>query len=345
MPKFRSGHVTKLISERPGLQRVEVDDEPTYVLTQLVGSVLVGDEVIINTTAVDLNLGTGGWHVLHWNLSRREFSEPGPGHIMKLRYTSNQLDTGAAEEELGLGDSVSLEGKPIVLLPLHSLLAPVVATIKHLRPEAKVAYVMTDAASLPIALSDLVHDLKSAGFLDLTLTSGQAFGGDLECVNAASAMHVASQKADIVVIGMGPGNVGTGSTLGFAGLEVASLGDLAIGLGGRAIACLRWSDRDERARHNGLSHHLTTALRLAGQSFEIAVPLSDRTAAIQVALAQYELNQLHEVKVVEPPDVVELLKVAGIGVTSMGRSLESDRLFAQMAAAAGTLAAAAIPSS
>ena len=29
-----------------------------------------GDRVVVNTTAVDLGLGTGGWHVVHWNLAR-----------------------------------------------------------------------------------------------------------------------------------------------------------------------------------------------------------------------------------------------------------------------------------
>jgi hypothetical protein len=68
------------------------------VLVDLVGSVAVGDQVVLNTTAVELGLGTGGWHFVHWNLARDEWSQPGPGHIMKLRYTSLQTDTGAAEE-------------------------------------------------------------------------------------------------------------------------------------------------------------------------------------------------------------------------------------------------------
>ena len=42
-----------------------------YVLTQLTGAVAVGDRVVVNTTAVELGLGTGGWHVVHWNLDAR----------------------------------------------------------------------------------------------------------------------------------------------------------------------------------------------------------------------------------------------------------------------------------
>src|ERR671923_1272252 len=102
MPSFRSGKVTRLLVERPGLQRVEVDlgdaPERAYVLTQLTGTVAVGDRVVVNTTAVELGLGTGGWHVVHWNLERESWSERGPGHIIKSRYTSLQADVGSTEE-------------------------------------------------------------------------------------------------------------------------------------------------------------------------------------------------------------------------------------------------------
>ena len=99
MPSFRTRRVVSILSERAGLQRVELEhDGPAYVLTQLIGDVAVGDEVVVNTTAVDLGLGTGGWHIVHWNLARRDLHEPGPGHVMKIRYTSLQVDTGAAEE-------------------------------------------------------------------------------------------------------------------------------------------------------------------------------------------------------------------------------------------------------
>ena len=82
MPSFSSGRVTRLLSARHGLQRVEVDlggpaPERAYVLTELVGPVAAGDEVVVNTTAVELGLGTGGWHVVHWNLSRREWHREG----------------------------------------------------------------------------------------------------------------------------------------------------------------------------------------------------------------------------------------------------------------------------
>src|SRR5438874_5866686 len=131
MPSFRSGKVTTLLMERQGLQRVEVDlgdgNERAYVLTQLTGNVAVGDRVVVNTTAVDLGLGTGGWHVVHWNLERDEWAAPGGGHVMKLRYTSLQSDTGAAEEHGAV--PADLAGMPVVACSLHSQIGPVAAAL------------------------------------------------------------------------------------------------------------------------------------------------------------------------------------------------------------------------
>src|SRR5688500_2962444 len=101
MAAFVTATVVELLSQRSGLQRVATDQGRAYALTALVGPVAVGDEVVLNTTAVELALGTGGWHVVHWNLARRAWSAPGGGHLMKLRYTSLQLDTGGAEEHHG----------------------------------------------------------------------------------------------------------------------------------------------------------------------------------------------------------------------------------------------------
>src|SRR5215470_20003161 len=102
MPLYLDGtHVTQPLPG-PGLHRVEVDlgrgAERAYVLTQLTGDVAEGDAVVVNTTAVELGLGTGGWHVVHWNLARDTWSERGPGHVIKGRYTSLQADVGSAEE-------------------------------------------------------------------------------------------------------------------------------------------------------------------------------------------------------------------------------------------------------
>src|SRR5712691_1605969 len=137
MPSFRTGRVVELLEERPGLQRVQVDlgsgPERAYVLNELTGRVAVGDDVVVNTTAVELGLGTGGWHVVHWNLSRDEWQHPGPGHVLKLRYTSLQADTGSVEELEGarLAEADDLGRMPVVACGVHSQVPCVAAAFKH----------------------------------------------------------------------------------------------------------------------------------------------------------------------------------------------------------------------
>lgn len=329
MPTFRAAVVSALLSERPGLQRVDTDLGRAFVLTQLTGPVGEGDRVVLNTTAVDLGLGTGGWHVVHWNLARDEWSQPGPGHLMKLRYTSLQVDTGAAEEDHP-DLPQSLGGAPVVACGLHSQVAPVVVALAAVVPTARITYVMTDGAALPLPLSDLVADLGGAGLLHGTITAGHAFGGDLEAVSLPGALALARhvQRADAIVVAMGPGVVGSGSPLGTTAVEVAGVLDAAAALGGRPIAALRMSSGDPRPRHRGLSHHTRTALALTRSRVRVALPRGEDVG---------DLGD-HEVCEVDGPDVPALLATAGVTVTTMGRGPDEDPLFFRAAGAAGHLA-------
>ncbi len=338
MPSFLTGVVADVLSERTGLQRVHVDlgagPERAYVLTQLTGPVRAGDRVVVNTTAVELGLGTGGWHVVHWNLARDSFSSSQPGHVMKLRYTSLQVDVGAADALAG--DDTDLGGMPVVVAGLHSQVAAVAVAFKHLRPDARVVYVMTDGGALPLAVSDLVFALREKRLLDATVTCGHAFGGDYEAVNIASALAIARHvtRADAVVVAMGPGGVGTGTSLGFSGLEMGAALDAAGALGGLPVAVLRVSDVDPRERHRGLSHHTRTALT-------IATHVRARIAIPQGLLVD-GLDR-HELVPAAPVGIVALMADAGLDVTSMGRPAADDPILFECAGAAGVLAAELLP--
>ena len=333
MPSFRTGEVTELLAERAGFQRVRVDlgdDEPAraYVLTQLTGPVAVGDRVVCNTTAVELGLGTGGWHVVHWNLARESWSEPGPGHIIKLRYTSLQADTGAGEEHHP-DVPATLDGTPVVVCTVHSQVPCVVVAALAARPDTRIAYVMTDGAALPLAFSDLTATMVEQGLLVGTVTAGHAFGGDLEAVNVHSALSLARHvlDAELIVVGMGPGVVGTGSTLGTTSLEAAAALDAVAALDGRPVACLRVSDGDPRDRHRGVSHHTRTVLDLVRSP----VRLADTPTLGAV--------DRHEVVEVAEPDTAALLAAQGLHVTTMGRTPDQDPAYFTAAGQAGALAA------
>ncbi len=326
MPSFATAIVAAITSERAGLQRVDLDNgRRAYVLTQLIGSVAAGDRVVVNTTAVDLGLGTGGWDIVHWNLSRESWSGPGGGHVMKLRYTGLQADTGVAEEAQP-DLPKRLDGTPVVICDLHSQLGIVAAAFAHRAPGRRLVYVMTDSAALPLALSDLVADLRSRGVLVAAVTAGQAFGGDHEAVNIHSALLVArAASAEAIVVGPGPGTVGTGTALGYGSLDAVGTIDAATRLGGEPIVAVRYSGADPRARHFGVSHHTRTVLSLAQSMSWVPYPSDE--------LAPPGCPEQHRLTPVDVPDIDP-------GVTTMGRGAADDPAFFRWSAAAGILAAA-----
>jgi hypothetical protein len=340
MTTFRTALVTQIVSERAGFQRLEVrvDGEVAraYNLTALTGDVRAGDQVICNTTAVELGLGTGGWHIVHWNLRNTRLEIPSAGHIMKMRYSSLQTNTGAAEEFDP--SSTDITGVPVILCSLHSQMGTAAAafaneTTQRFGTPKRLAYVMTDGASLPMAFSDLVHELRTKSLLCGTVSAGHAFGGEREAVNTLSGVGVAVREfgADAVVVSMGPGVVGTGSKLGTTAIEVAPLVDGLRRLGAKPIVSLRASSGDPRPRHHGISHHGKTVLELCDGA-QVAVPVSE-VDSVRTALGTALQN--HQLVGVEVDDPGAMLDAFGLTITSMGRGPGSDRAFFAFAAAAG----------
>ena len=347
------GRVVRITEERAGLQRLEVvidgESAPSTALAypSLTGACGVGARVLLNTTAVALRLGTGGAHLV---VARGEgappMDHPSGGHIMKLRYTPLQCDVLAVEETASphapvMEHARSLEGMPVVCCGLHSQLLPVTAAVKELSPDLRVAYVMTDHAALPLALSDLVAAMTESGMLDATITAGQAFGGALEAITTHSALlaarHVA--KADIAVVALGPGIVGTASPFGHGGVAQGEAINAAGALGGRPIAVLRLSFTERRARHYGVSHHTRSALgTVALTPATVVVPaLADELerAIVDTALEDAGVWRRH-VRVEEP--VAPLPDTRGIPMRSMGRTPADDPVFFHAAVAAGRVA-------
>ena len=77
--------VVARVSSLPGRQellvRVGADEIKAICYPELIGHCQPGDGVLLNTTAVDLNLGTGGWHyVLAIEGRERSLLCPWPHH-------------------------------------------------------------------------------------------------------------------------------------------------------------------------------------------------------------------------------------------------------------------------
>ena len=150
----------------------------------------LGDRVVVNTTAVELGLGTGGWHVVHWNLARdRVVRARARATSSRRRYTSLQADVGSTEEHCSRRSPTSTRSTACPSSrPRCTASCPRSRSrSSSARPDARLAYVMTDGAALPLALSDLVAAAaRHASLLDATITCGHAFGGDYEAVSVYS---------------------------------------------------------------------------------------------------------------------------------------------------------------
>ena len=128
---LRRGSVTAIVERHEGLVRCEVDGEPCVAYPRLTGPVALGDDVLVNVQARELGLGSGGFDLLHANLTRGLGLAPAPGaHVLKLPYSPLQYAARHAEED---GEPRSLGGRPVVCLTLHSQLAPVCAALSGLR--------------------------------------------------------------------------------------------------------------------------------------------------------------------------------------------------------------------
>jgi hypothetical protein len=247
----------------------------------LVGRAEVGDEVIVNVQALDLGLGSGGFDVVHVNLTRGLDGEGTPGaHVMKLNYTS--LQHAVAPVEGGAGGALILPvGRPVAVLALHGQLAGLAWAFAQSAPGAKLGYVQTEGGALPGGHSRTVRVLRERGLLAGHLTAGPAFGGEGEAITTAGALHHGLRVLgwDAAVCGPGPGIIGSGSPLGHGGMVALDSAHVALALGCPTLLVARLSSGEERTRHRGFSHHTLTVLDMLLEPVTVALPAGMRSPA------------------------------------------------------------------
>jgi hypothetical protein len=352
---WRHGTVMQTRREWPGAVEVDVSVAGTPVRAlaypALTGSPRAGDRVLLNTTALDLGLGTGGY-ALVVAIPDRLPPDPAPrGHLVKARYTPLQVTVAGADEQGSphhdvLRDADDIGAMPVVVADLHSALPAVLAGVfqeaertggKH-SSRPRVVYVMQDGAALPAWFSTTCATLADAGWLTAVVTTGQAFGGDLETVTVHTGLLAARHVlgADIAVVAQGPGNLGTGTRWGFSGVAAGEAVNAVAVLGGRPVACLRVSDADPRERHRGISHHSLTAYgRVALGRADVVVPGLPGPFGAQVAAEAARLGRRHAIVTVPVDGLAEALRTSPAPLSTMGRGLAEDPAYFLAAAAAG----------
>ncbi|HET9197895.1 MAG TPA: DUF3866 family protein [Solirubrobacterales bacterium] len=318
---------------------VEIDGErrPAWADEILLGEMHEGDEVVVNVAALDLGLGSGGFDVVHVNLTRGlEGGGKGDAHVMKLNYTPLQHPVDpieAAGIHLFLSGPEQQEGTDeaavgVVVLPLHGHLAPAAWALSQAAPGRRVGYVQTAGGALPGSLSRDVEELRERGLLAGHITAAPAYGGEHEALSTVGALAAAAGLGwDAVLVGPGPGIIGSDTAYGHGGMAALDSAHAALSLGLPVALSPRLSSSDPRDRHRGLSHHTRTVLDLLLAPVEVPFPEQARDLVSDLGGSQHRLQPV----AVDPSGY----GASGLPTRTMGRDLSEDPLFFAAPLAAG----------
>lgn len=331
--KLRRGTV---VAEEPLAVEVDGERRPAWADTTLLGEMREGDEVVVNVEALDLGLGSGGFDVVHVNLTRGLEGGGGGGkHVMKLNYTSLQHPVEPVECNVlypGEGVKALQSGFEVLVIPLHGHLAPAAWAAAQAAPDSKIGYVQTGGGALPGPLSRDVAELRERGLLCGHVTAAPSYGGEHEAISVPGALDAAASKLgwDAAIAGPGPGIIGSDTALGHGGIVALDTAHAALALGLQTLLSPRLSAADPRERHRPVSHHTLTVMRMLLAPVEVPVPSGNPVATARLAEAAGWRHRLRE----EPADLTGYA-TSGLPAKTMGRTLEEDPLFFAAALAAG----------
>jgi hypothetical protein len=338
-----------VVSESPLIVEIDGERRPAWADEVLLGEMREGDEVVVNAAALDLALGSGGFDVVHVNLTRGlGGGVDGDAHVMKLNYTSLQhpvepvearvekpLDSNGKSTQGPLTDGAA-RAVPVVVLPLHGHLAPAAWAAAQARPGIRVGFIQTAGGALPGSLSRDVADLRERGLLCGHITASPSYGGELEALSTVGALDAAANALgwDAVLVGPGPGIIGSDTEFGHGGMSALDNAHASLSLGLPTIISPRLSSGDPRERHRGLSHHTATVLKLLLAPVTIAIPTGAPEPSSQIEGASAGRHRPEQA-----PVDLDGYAASGLPTSTMGRQLQDDPLFFEAPLAAGTLLA------
>lgn len=301
--------------------RVELEhgggSHPAIADIALVGACEVGDEVVVNVQGRLLGLGSGGFDIVHVNLSRGLGGDGIAGaHVMKLNYTSLQHAVLPVEDSR----SGPLERGAVAVIGLHGQLAPLAWAYG-----GGLGYVQSSGGALAGSHSRVTAELLERGLLTGHITAGSAYGGRAESVSTAGALKhgIEVMGWDAAVCGPGPGIIGSDSALGHGGMVALDSAHTSLALKAPTVLAPRMSSADPRSRHRPISHHTRTVLELLLAPVVVALPAGEQAP---------DWGARHEWR----GAAVDLAgyRTSGLPTQAMGRE---DELFLAAALAAGVV--------
>jgi hypothetical protein len=332
-----------VVSEEPLAVEVDGERRPAWADRALLGEMREGDEVVVNVAALDLGLGSGGFDVVHVNLTRGlQGGGEGDEHVIKLNYTSLQHPVEPVEPPLPEMPATRAEGTAavsVLVLPLHGHLAPAAWALAQGSSGLRAGYVQSAGGALPGSLSSDVATLRERGLLAGHVTAGPSYGGEQEAISVAGALAAAGSLGwDVALVGPGPGIIGSATELGHGGMTALDNAHAALALGCPTLVSPRLSSADPRERHNGVSHHTLTVLSLLLAGVEVPVPgpgsdgLEPALAEARASLAE-AVGERHRLR--EEPVDLDGYAASGLPARTMGRGIEEDPIFFAAPLAAG----------
>jgi hypothetical protein len=332
MLKLRRGTV---VTADPLTVEVAGEHRRAWADESLVGPCEAGDEVIVNVEALDLGLGSGGFDIVHANLTRGlDAGGAADEHVMKLNYSSLQHPVGTIERPVEDETVPSPPAVPVLAVGLHGHLAPAVWAAANAKTGAtpRIGYVQTGGGALPGGLSRDVRTLLDRGLIAGHVTAGPAYGGQAEAISLIGAIDAAGSLGwDGVIAGPGPGILGSATVFGHGGMVALDVAHAGLSLKAPVVLSPRLSGSDPRPRHRGLSHHSQAVLELLLAGVDVPLPEGrDDLAELVEGIA----GGRHRV-------TFETVDLAGYGSSglprrTMGRDLEEDPDFFSGPLAAGS---------
>lgn len=328
-----------VVSAEPLVVEVGGERRPAWADEVLLGEMREGDEVVVNVVAVELGLGSGGFDVVHVNLTRGlEGGARGAEHVIKLNYSSLQHPVVPVEETAG--DGGGRDAMAVLVLPLHGHLAPAAWAATQAAPGLRIGYVQAAGGALPGSLSRDVAELRRRGLLAAHVTAAPAYGGEQDAISVVGALDAGRRLGwDAALVGPGPGIIGSGTEFGHGGMAALDGAHAALSLRLATLVSPRLSGADPRERHLHLSHHTSTLLELLLAPVDVALPTAPGLPGLEEAAERLRAAAADRHRLRPAPVDLDAYAASGLPTRTMGRSISQDPLFFAAPLAAGRLLA------
>lgn len=355
MLNLERGRVIEVLHWDEKVQILEVESSDKSLREKAInyiaetGICRIGDIVVMNTVGNRLQLGTGGYNFIYLNLSVKldgpRTLDRKDGHIIKMKYTANQIRVKAVEECIenrGIFNmEKSIPRRPVIFAILHSMVSPLIKAIKFFNSNLNISCIYTYGGAINSNNSFTLKKLRDEGFINGVITAGECYGGDYEAINIISAMlfGLCSLKSDIIIVCCGPGVAGSSTYCGFSTLDFIGAIYTSKLLGLFPVLVPRVSMVDMRERHFGLSMQSLAILKMLDFSvhFPVYKNLED-PESFNYIFKQLSINGImdkHIVEFIEAATLKDIIVYTAEDTRVMGRDYRSDPYFFYNCSSAG----------